>query len=109
MNHQEEDDACTVMPDRPTFFHFTPARRSPFAHYFKNFVVENRPPPFRPVHERLGLSEEEFEARLTLEINSVLKPLADTRRRDKDLEDESLTAPSATIPALPVMTKEDGL
>jgi hypothetical protein len=101
---QEEEDIQVVLPDRPTFFHYIPARRTPFMRYSKTPILEDRPPPpFRPVHVRLGISEEEFEAGLKLEIDSVLE---ESCRRVTDPEEAS---PSTPIPPLTVMTKENGL
>jgi hypothetical protein len=105
--HPQEVDDAVVLPNRPTFFHFTPPHRSPFARYLKLPAVEPRPPPFRSVHERLGLSEEEFKARLQVEIDNLLAPLEEPCDQAGDLEGGS--HPSITTPTLSVMTKEDGL
>ena len=72
-------DSRKVLPDRPTFFHFTPTIRPPYAKYRKNLNTEvptpsSPPPPFRHIHERLGLSEDEFQTRLQEEIDSILEP-----------------------------------
>ena len=105
---QMEDDTHVVLPDRPTFFHFTPAKSSPFARYSKTPITDVRLTPFGPVHACLGLSEEEFEARLTSVIDSVLVPRVDACCRAKELECEAPPSPHPIL-SLPVMTKEDGL
>jgi hypothetical protein len=105
---QEEEDFQVILPDRPTFFHFTPAKRSPFMRYSKAPIPEERPPPFRPIHVRLGISEKEFEEGLKEEIDSVLVPLAESRRRAKESGSEAPPPPQPT-PSLQVMTKEDAL
>jgi hypothetical protein len=104
---QEEEDEVVVLSDRPTFFHFAPARRPPFAWFNKNLVEDVRPPPFRPVHERLGLSAEEFEARLALEVDSLLEE--GRRSRAEELEGDSTTPSEDTAPPLTAMTKTDAL
>ena len=78
-----EEDVITVLPDRPTFFHHTPVKRSPFARYLK-LPVEDRPPSVPPAHVRLGLSKEEFDSRLTAEIDEFLLTEREGRRRDKE-------------------------
>jgi hypothetical protein len=76
--------------------------------YSKAPIPEERPPPFRPIHVRLGISEKEFEEGLKEEIDSVLVPLAESRRRAKESGSEAPPPPQPT-PSLQVMTKEDAL
>lgn len=96
-----------VLPDRPTFFHFAPARPSPSARFDKNQVEEVRPPPFRAVHERLGISAEEFEACLVQEIDSVLDEGRSSRTQE--LKSDDLSSPVEMNQPLTVMTKADCL
>lgn len=69
---QLAEDTQVILPDRPTISHFSPAYISPFARYLGIPPAPDRPPPFRPVHTRLGISKSEFDALLTAEIDEVL-------------------------------------
>ena len=106
---QEPEDGQVILPDRPTFMHFAPVRRSPFEKYLKKPCPADQPPPppFRPVHARLGISEEEFEARLKEEIDEVLIAEAETRRQAREVD--RAPPPPSPSPPLTVMTKADGL
>jgi len=59
-------------PDRPTLLNFSPAKSSPFGRYLGLPTERQRPHVPFPVHKRLGLSEEAFEALLVAEIDEVL-------------------------------------
>ena len=111
--HQPEgDDHLTVLPSRPTICHFAPTWSSPFDRYrkIKKTPEVVRPPPFRPVHDRLGLSKEAFDALLTAEIDEVLVSSEEERRRAKARDFEGPIGESST-PAAPLipLTKEDCL
>jgi hypothetical protein len=102
---QVEEDSITVLPDRPTFFHFSPVKRSPFAHYLKT-PIEARPSPVFPTHRRLGLTEEAFEVRLKAEIDEFLLTAEAECRRDKEPVNNP---PSSSVPSqtLPVLSKDE--
>lgn len=105
--HERQGEDEVVFSDRPTFIHFTPAKRSPFGRYLGLPVEESRPPLFQPVHARFGLTEEAFEAELKLEIDEVLLTAADERERDKEHACCS-SSQSASTP-LRILSKDDYL
>jgi hypothetical protein len=107
--HDHDDrEHFVVLPDRPTLCHFSSAWRSPFARYLGLPEVATRPPPFRSVPERLGLTEEAFEANVRAEIDDVLLEFEEERRRAREGDGVSST-PTPPPPPLSVMTTEDGL
>ena len=105
---QVDEDLQVVLPDRPSLCHFAPAIASPFSRYLGLPVVQPRPPPFRPVHERLGLSEEAFEALLKEEIDEVLMA-SEEYRRSMEVSEDDLPSGSVQMPPLQVLSKEDCL
>ena len=105
---KEEDDPQVTLPDRPTFFHFSPALRSPFAHYLGSAPEAPRPFAARPAHSRLGLTEDAFGALLSAEIDEALLPLAESRRRACDF-DADASSSMDSVPALTPLTEEDCL
>ena len=97
------------MPDRPTIdTHFSPARCSPFSCYLDASPPISRPPPFRSVLERLGLSDAAFKELLTAEIDEVLLTSADERQRARSPDCEAPPT-SAPLPSLPILSKDDCL
>lgn len=101
-----EDITQVILPDRPTICHFSYA--SPYAHYRGLPPAAPKPPPFRPIHARLGISESEFEARITSEIDEVLFEVEEERRRARAPTPSTLVeeAPSSSLKPL---SKEDCL
>ena len=69
-------------------------------------MANMRPPHFRSIPSRLGISEETFDAHLTSKIDSILMASAENRRRARERDCASTSVP---IPALHVLTKEDNL
>ena len=107
-DHQGEDEHQVLLPDRPTFFHFAPARRSPFEHYRGAAPEAPRPFAGRPAHTRLGLTEEAFGALLSAEMDEVFLPSVEARRRADDISADA--SPSTDSgPVLTPLTKEDCL
>lgn len=98
--HLEEEEVGTILPDRPTFFHYSTARRAPFGRYDKSVVDHRTPPLFQKVHERLGITEEEFDTNLRREIDELLTPPA---------QKASSSSPARPSEPLTVMTKADVL
>ena len=85
--HDHGDGKCdhhTILPDRPTFINFSPAKGSPFKRYLGSQSEVVRPLNPFPIHRRLGLTEEAFEAALTSEIDDVLVASAEHRRRARE-------------------------
>ena len=105
-----DGDPVIVLPDRPTICHFASARCSPFARYLGLPEVTTRPPPpFRSIPERLGISEEDFEAKLVSEIDEALLEFEEERRRSSEVEPPLLPPPlDPHVPLVP-LTKEDCL
>ena len=105
-DQQGEDSTQVKLPDRPTISHFCPARTSPFAHYLGTPPAESGPPPFRPVHTRLGISESEYEALLTSEIDEVLVAAEEDRRRARA---PICDPPDSSAPPSRFLSKDDCL
>ena len=105
---EDDEGLQVVLPDRPSFIHFAPAYGSLFDRYRGIPVAAPRPPPFRSVHARLGLSEEAFDALLKAEIDDILLTSAENRRCLKEAECVS-TATLEQIPPLRVLSKDDCL
>ena len=59
-----------------------------------------------PIHERLGISREEFDAHLSKEIDEVLVP---RQEQENSTRETPPPAPAMTSEPLHVMTKEDVL
>lgn len=98
-----------ILPDRPSIAHFSPALRSPFSRYLDSSPPPpGRPPPFRSVPERLGISDAAFEALLAAEIDEVLLPAAEERRRMRSPECEASPV-SPSSPPWRVLSKDDCL
>ena len=103
-----DENVQVVLPDRPSICHFSPALGSPFSRYLGLPVSQSRPPPFRPVHERLGLSEGAFGDLLKAEIDEVL--LASEEYRRSSEESECALPPTLeSMPNLVLLSKEDCL
>lgn len=105
---QVDEDLQVVLPDRPSLCYFAPAIASPFSRYLGLPAVQPRPPPFRPMHERLGFSEEAFEALLKEDIDEVLMA-SEEYRRGVDVSEDDLPSGLMQLPPLQVLSKEDCL
>lgn len=105
---QQREDTQVTLPAKTTFIHFSPARRSPFAHYPGTPLATTRPPPFRSAPERLGLSDSKFDALLTQEIDEVLLASEEERRQSR-LPPREEPSPSEPSQALPILSKDDCL
>lgn len=58
-----------------------PWRRTPFDRY-RGFETPDPPPnPYRHVQQQLGLSEQEFEARIAQDIDELFQEIEDERRQ----------------------------
>lgn len=64
------------------------------------------PPPFRPIHARLGLSEERFEKLLTAKIDDVLLTAKANRRREREGDCDGPTT-SVPVQELHVLSKDE--
>ena len=100
-----DSEEQSILPDRPTFFNFTPARNPSFRRYMR--LPEEPPPPPNPfpAHKRLGLSEEAFDALIAAEVDEFLAESAAARQSDQ----EPTGAPSTSAVPLVPLTKADGL
>ena len=107
-HEQEKDDPQVMLPDRPTLLNFSPTWRSPFQRFLRSPAADPQPSNLRPIHERLGISEETFNSRITEEIESILLPAAQNRRSTRALLNEATPVPEAP-PTPPPLSKEDCL
>ena len=88
-----------ILPSRTTFINSTWVRRSPFGSYKAPTETTSEPNPYRFVHRKLGLSESEFEDKITNDIDKLLQEI-ETHRRQELLE---------TLPFERVLSQEDCL
>ena len=105
-----DDEPQVILPDRPTLCYFSPAKGSPFGWLKGSSHCESRPRPFRELHERLGLTIDEFQARLASEIDEVLTSSEEDRRRARapiDVESASSSLPPDPSSLLTVPSKMD--
>lgn len=97
-----------ILPDRPTLFNFSLPKGSPFGWLKGSAPDFLHPSPLRPVHERLGLSKGEFEARLRLEIDEVLLQSEEDRRLSRIQTEFAPDSPESSSPlaeqSLPLLT-----
>ena len=103
------DEQQTTLPDRPTLCNFASARSSPFRRYLglPDVISEPSVPSNHiPVHKRLGISKETFDALLTAEIDEVLVGETELRNRSEVPEGEPSSAPEERLAPL---TQEDCL
>lgn len=82
-------------PDRVTLTNPSPAWRTPFDHYKQTAAPPPVLNPYRFVQKKLGLSEAEFEANISLEIDEMLSEIDRTRRQE--LHPEPAPTPSAPL------------
>ena len=80
-----------------------PSHRSPFDHYKQTAENAPQPDPHRFVLQRLGLTAEEFEDRVTREINETLREA----RAERNLDLLATPTSDTHEPLSRILTKED--
>lgn len=73
---------------------------TPFSRYYATAAEPPRSNPIRPPHERLGLSEAEFDARVAQEVDEELRMMRLERQLNRITANSSPEAPR-------VLTRED--
>lgn len=101
--HPAQPDCVPNIVDIPTLMPPGPSQRSPLDHY--KHTAENRPQPdpHRFVLQRLGLTAEEFDARVTEEIDERLR----VARNERLLARLATPVIEGLEPLTRILTKED--
>lgn len=102
-----DESQFVVLPDRPTFFNYTPARRSLFDRFKATSASSSGPTGSRSPHESLGQSDVDFETNQAGESDAVRIPAAARRRLAQTALPSSSSA--APYPTSQVLSKEDCL
>ena len=94
-------------PDRVTLEPPGNSRSTPLDRYKHQAMPKPSPNPYRFVQQRLGITEETFEANIQQKIDELLREIKNTRREDSLPQDPQESPPSS--PPERILSKEDCL
>lgn len=96
----EDEELTPLLPYRVTLQPPMVRGGTPFSRYYATAAEPPRSNPIRPPHERLGLSEAEFDARVAQEVDEELRMMRLERQLNRITANSSPEAPR-------VLTRED--
>ena len=102
LQEQEAEPTSPQGPYRVTFTLPAPRRRTPFDRYFATAPKAPQPPANRFALRRLGITQEELDARVTREVDEALQEFRAERALERITANSSTEAPR-------ILTKEDCL